>query len=205
MRSFRGNALEIPIPKKNISESETLNTLIQVYLSHTSKWYSSAIAVLIGSMGIPFFVFNLQKSSSHSLSNLYLHIFTLITLSLLLATLYFLHKVIYSLQFLEELYNKLEMRDSGKSLNDYRNELMQQLKLKLWIYKFLVKREKDNTEKEYKLHNLFFVASFIFAFVGGLMLLSIIWVPFTENLTFFLIWGVAYLILIIIYLLKKII
>ena len=191
--------------EKNISESETLNTLIQIYLSHTSKWYSSAITTMIGAMGIPFFVFSIQRSSSNSLSNLYLHIFTLITLSLLLGALYFLHKVIYSLQFLEELYNKLEMRDSGKSLTDYRNELMRQLKLKSWIFKFLVKREKHNNEKEYKLHNLFFATSFIFAFVGGLMLLSIIWVPFTENLTFFLIWGLAYLILIIIYLLKKII
>lgn len=189
--------------EKNIPEGEVLNTLIQVYLSHTSKWYSSAIATLIGALGIPFLVFNLQITSSNSLSIIYLNLFSLITISFLLATLYFLHKVIYSLQFLEELYKKLVIRDSEKSLTDYRNELMRQLKHKSWVFKFLVKREKDNHEKEYKLHNLFFATSFVFAFVGGLILLSFIWVPFTENLTFLLVWGVAYLVFILIYLLKK--
>lgn len=189
--------------EKKISEREALNILIQVYLSHTSKWYSSVVATLIGSIGFPLLAFNLQLTAGKSIDVIYLRFFSFITISFLLGTLYFSHKVIYSLQFLEELYRKLIIAYEEKTLTDYRNKLMKQLKHYSLIFKFLVKREQKSNKKEYKLHNTFFIASFFLTLIGGFILLSFIWWPITKFWNCALIWEGILLIFISIYLLVK--
>ncbi len=190
---------------KQITEKEALNTLIQVYLSHTSKWYSSVVTTLLGSIGFPLIAYNLQLSTGKNLDSIYLHLFSFMTVSFVVGTLYFSHKVIYSLQFLEELYHKLSLAENGKSLTDYRNKLMRDLRVDSLIFKFLVKRKKREWKKEYRSFNVYFISGFFLALLGGYLLLSFIWWPITQNWLFSFVWEGILLIFIVIYLLVKII
>ena len=108
-----------------LSEMDSLRFLAEIYLSHTSKWYASTLTTFVGAFGIPLLVFNIRISMNKSIMGIYLHIFSLLTLLFLVMTLYFFHKVVYSLQFLEELYKKT-MVDvvPEKNLIEFRNELM---------------------------------------------------------------------------------
>ena len=187
--------------ENSISEKDALNTLVQIYLSHTSKWYTSVVATLIGSIGFPLLAFNLRIASSASLGVIYLNIFSFFTITFLLATLYFLHKVIYSLQFLEELYQKLKIREGERTLADFRNELMRELRPRSKIFKFLVTRERG--EQLYKLHNFIFAASFVVAFVEGIIFLVLIWGGFTKNLEYQFLWVGIFALLIVFYLFAK--
>jgi len=185
-----------------MDDNEGLNILIQVYLSHTSKWYSSVITTFIGALGIPLLVFNLQLTLAEKIRELYLHLFSFLTVLFLLATLYFLHKTIYSLQLLEELYRKMLIEDGKRNLIEYRNEIMNILKDKSIIFKQLVKRkQKDQISRKY--FNLLFYSSFLIALGGGILLLSLIWIPFNENMERIMIWECIYCIGLLVYLKKK--
>ena len=190
--------------KEYLSKTDALNTLVQIYLSHTSKWYSSVVATFIGAFGIPLLVFNLQLTLSEKIREVYLHIFSLLTIIFLIATLYFLHKVIYSLQFLEELYKKLIVIDEGKTKNliAFRNEIMNVLKSRSKIFNELVKREKEDPIS-YKQNNVIYYLSIFVAIFGGMFLLSLIWIPYNENWHSILIWEMLYLIFNLLYLIKK--
>jgi len=190
---------------EQLSKKEALSTLIQIYLSHTSKWYSSVVTTLVGSIGFPLIAFNLQLSTGKNLDSIYLHLFSFMTVSFVVGTLYFSHKVIYSLQFLEELYHKLTLEEDSKTLTDYRNRLMGDLRHDSLIFKFLVNRKQSEWKKEYRSFNVFFISGFFLALLGGFILLSFIWWPITQNLLFSFVWEGILLILIVTYLFVKII
>jgi FlaA1/EpsC-like NDP-sugar epimerase len=188
-----------------IKEKEAINLLIQVYLSHTSKWYSSLTTTVIGAIGTPLLIFSLKAVPQNEIKRLYLHLFSFMTVAFVLASLYFFHKIIYSLDFLKKLYKRLSIIGSGKSVDDYRNRLMREMKEKSLIFRFLVKRKKIRGKKAYVLHNAFFVSSFIAALTANVLFLSFIWMPLYANIASILIWETFCTILIAIYIFWKIV
>lgn len=108
-------------PKPQVPENEALVTLIQVYLSHTSKWYSSLIAAAVGVVAIPIVALNITITSNHTNNFLFSgrSFFSILTLFLLLATLYFVSKVNYSLALLHQLYESIEVQNTNLNLLQY--------------------------------------------------------------------------------------
>ena len=188
-----------------IKETEAINILVQVYLSHTSKWYSSLTTTVIGAIGIPLLIFSLKAVPQYEIRLPYLHMFSFMTTALVLASLYFFHKVVYSLDFLEGLYKRLSIVGPEKSVEDYRNRLMREMKGESLIFRFLVKGKNIRGKKAFVLHNVFFVLSFIVALIGNILFLSLIWMPFNANLSTILFWEVFCAILTAVYIFWKIV
>lgn len=191
---------------KKITEADALNILIQVYLSHTSKWYSSVITTFIGALGAPLLIFNLQLSAPGKISTLYLHIFSIVTVLFVVATQYFLHKVIYSEQLLEEIYAKYKVSDGKKesTLIVFRNDIMNKLKGKSAVFRHLVKRNA----RDYlgvKENNFFYYMSILLTIFGGVALLVLIWLPAQRGYSGILLWSAMFLICNLIYLRKKLV
>lgn len=108
-------------PKPQVPETEALVTLIQVYLSHTSKWYSSLIATVVGVVAIPIVALNITITSNHTDNFLFSErsFFSILTIFFLLATLYFVSKVNYSLALLHQLYESIEVQNTNLNLLQY--------------------------------------------------------------------------------------
>ncbi len=83
--------------KSHISEEQAIITLIQVYLSHTAKWYSSLIASAVGVLALPILALNITITSNAPNTFLFLErgFFSVLTLFLLLASLYFVSNANY--------------------------------------------------------------------------------------------------------------
>jgi hypothetical protein len=74
-----------------------------------------------------------------------------------------------------------------------------------WIFKSMVKRERRAHKKEYMLHSIFYVASFFFTLIGGLIMLSFIWWPLKESWVCISVWEATLSIMLLTYLLLKLI
>jgi hypothetical protein len=187
---------------KNISENKAAEILIQVYLFHTSKWYASFLTLLIGAIGFPLLAFSIKQTAIKPIEVHYLYLISGMTIIFTIFALYLLHKVFYSLQFLEELYDRLSMA-SGASLRVYKNNLQLGMQIRSRLFEHLVRRDKDSRNKKgISLHNSFFYLSFILALVGGLALLVLVFGLDYKQLA---IWGGTLIGLIVLYFLFKIV
>ena len=126
-------------------ENEALATLIQVYLSHTSKWYSSLIAAAVAVVAIPIVALNITITSNHTNNFLFWErsFFSILTLFLLLATLYFVSKVNYSLALLHQLYEKIEVQNTDLNLLQYLTEEKSVLVSKVKAFKIIYRFQRD--------------------------------------------------------------
>ena len=132
-------------PKPQVPENETLLTLIQVYLSHTSKWYSSLIAAAVGVVAIPIVALNITITSNHTNNFLFSErsFFSILTLFLLLATLYFVSKVNYSLALLHQLYERIEVQNTNLNLLQFLIQEKSVLVFKVKAFKNIYRFQRD--------------------------------------------------------------
>ena len=132
-------------PKPHLSEHEALVTLIQVYLSHTSKWYSSLIAAAVGVVAIPIVALNITITSNHTNNFLFSErsFFSILTLFLLLATLYFVSKVNYSLALLHQLYERIEVQNTNLNLLQFLIQEKSVLVFKVKAFKNIYRFQRD--------------------------------------------------------------
>ena len=132
-------------PKPHLSEHEALVTLIQVYLSHTSKWYSSLIATAVGVVAIPIVALNITITSNHTNNFLFSErsFFSILTLFLLLATLYFVSKVNYSLALLHQLYERIEVQNTNLNLLQFLIQEKSVLVFKVKAFKNIYRFQRD--------------------------------------------------------------
>jgi len=132
-------------PKPQVPENEALLTLIQVYLSHTSKWYSSLIAAAVGVVAIPIVALNITITSNHTNNFLFSErsFFSILTLFLLLATLYFVSKVNYSLALLHQLYERIEVQNTNLNLLQFLIQEKSVLVFKVKAFKNIYRFQRD--------------------------------------------------------------
>lgn len=161
------------IPKPQVSENEALVTLIQVYLSHTSKWYSSLIAAAVGVVAIPVVALNITITSNHMNNFLFSErsFFSILTLFLLLATLYFVSKVNYSLALLHQLYESIEVQNTNLNLLQYLIQEKSVLVSKVKAFKSIYRFQRDVIGGL----NLGTILVLIGSFIVGVFLLLMIW------------------------------
>lgn len=160
-------------PKPHLSESEALVTLIQVYLSHTFKWYSSFIASAVGVVAIPVVALNITITSSHTSNFLFLErsFFSILTIFLLIASLYFLSKVNYSLALLDQLYERIKVRDTDWNLLQYLIHRKSVLVSRVRAFRTFYRFEKDAVGNL----NLVTILAIIGSFAAGVFLLLMVW------------------------------
>ena len=160
-------------PKPHLSEHEALVTLIQVYLSHTSKWYSSLIATAVGVVAIPIVALNITITSNHTNNFLFSErsFFSILTLFLLLATLYFVSKVNYSLALLHRLYEGIEVQDTNLNLLQFLTQEKSILVSKVRAFRTIYRFQKDVVGSL----NFVTILAVIGSFVVGAFLLLMIW------------------------------
>jgi hypothetical protein len=161
------------IPKPQVSEDEALVTLIQVYLSHTSKWYSSLIAAVVGVVAIPVVALNITITSNHMNNFLFSErsFFSILTLFLLLASLYFVSKVNYSLALLDQLYQNIEVKNINLNLLKYLIQQKSVLISKFRTFQKMYRFQRDVTGSL----NLGTILVVIGSFAVGVFLLLMIW------------------------------
>lgn len=132
-------------PKPQVPENEALVTLIQVYLSHTSKCYSSLIAAVVGVVAIPIVALNITITSNHTDNFLFSErsFFSILTLFLLLATVYFVSKVNYSLALLHQLYESIGVQNTDLNLLKYLIQKKSFLVSKVKVFKSIYRFQRD--------------------------------------------------------------
>ena len=159
--------------KPQISEPEALIAIIQVYLSHTSKWYSSLIASLLSVVALPIIALNITVTIDYPSAFGFLErsFFSSITLFLILISVYLISKVNYSLALLDQLYESIEIKDTQQNLSQYIIQRKANLLTEITPFKNIYRFQKD-TKKG--LATSTFVPLFT-TFIVGLFLLLLIW------------------------------
>ena len=153
---------------KEISEKEALSTLIQVYLSHTAKWYSALVALALGLLVIPLFALNASLSDTLNFGFTERLIFFVLILLFLDAAIYSVTKVIYSLALLSEFYSRLKIVEVGKTLDAYLIEVKTGLRDRVKAFRLY---KMEQTEK-YTFQIVGSIISFLFI---GVILFSFVW------------------------------
>ena len=161
-------------PEPQVTEKEALMTLIQVYLSHTSKWYSSLIAAVVGVVAIPIVALNITMTSNHKDNFLFYErsFFSILTLFLLLAAVYFVSKVNYSLALLHQLYESIKVQNTDLNLLQYLIKEKSHLVSKVEAFKSLYRFQRDVIGRLNLGTNLVVIGSIA---VGVFLLLMIWW------------------------------
>ncbi len=165
-----------------ISEKEALVTLIQIYLSHTAKWYSALIAIVLGLLIIPLFVLNASLSFNPKFGIPERVIFSVFTLLFLDAAFYCVNKVLYSLALLSKIYNRLEVSNTGGTLGEYLRNLKSNLHKKIKIFKFY----------KYGIYGEI-IGSIVGFCIIGLFLFSFVWWGYSDFRDWVLIFEAIYL------------
>ena len=176
--------------RPRISESEALIAIIQVYLSHTSKWYSSLIASLLSVIALPIIALNITVTINNPSAFDFLErsAFSLITLSLSLISVYLISKVNYSLALLDQLYESLEIKYTQTNLRQYIIQRKSNLLSEIKPFKMLYRFQKD-TENSLAI-NTYLPLSI--AFMAGLFLLLLIWWKHGDCIYGVLMFGLLY-------------
>lgn len=173
-----------------MSELEALTTLIQIYLSHTFKWYSSLIASAVGVIAVPIIALNITITNNNPNTFAFAErsFFSFLTLILLLASLYLVSKVNYSLGLLQEIYERIEVKDTGKNLSQYliqrKSELLSKIKA------FQIYRIQKAPQKEFTLSTWI---PLLLAFFVGLFFFLLIWWGHKDLKYGLLLFGSVYL------------
>jgi len=152
---------------KEIPEEKALSTLIQVYLSHTAKWYSALVALTLGLLVIPLFALNASLSNWNFGFELRL-VFSVLTLLFLDASIYTVAKVIYSLALLSEFYGKLKIIGVEKTLAAYLIEVKKGLRDK--VKAFRIFKMEQSVRSKFQI-----VGSIIGFLLIGAILFSFVW------------------------------
>ena len=178
-------------PKSHISEEQAIITLIQVYLSHTAKWYSSLIASAVGVLALPILALNITITSDAPNTFLFLErgFFSVLTLFLLLASLYFVSKVNYSLALLDDLYASIEVRGTENNLMEYLIQRKSHLLSKVKVFRDLYRFQREVG----KWLNLSTILLVLGSFAVGFFLLMLIWWGYSSMWQALFIFAALYL------------
>ncbi|MFC1968338.1 hypothetical protein ACFLVX_02970 [Chloroflexota bacterium] len=158
--------------EREVSEVQALTILIQIYMSHTSKWYSALIASAVGVIALPIIALNITITGNdpNAFDFVERSFFSLITLFLLLSSMYFVSKVNYSLALLQRIYDSIVVEATGKSLSQYliqrKSELLSKVKA-FRPYKLQKAPEKWLFASP--------LVHLLFAFIVGLFFFLLIW------------------------------
>ena len=179
--------------KREISEIQALITLIQVYLSHTSKWYSSLIASAIGLIAIPIVSLNITITNNPTRFDfIERSLFSFMIIILLLVSLYLVSKVIYSLSLLQHIYEIIEIKGTDQNLSQYLIQMKSELLSKIKAFK-IYKLQKD-PKKELAVFSLTIP---LLVFVGGgLFLFFTVWWGHEDMVYGLILFGSIYLLLV---------
>ena len=153
---------------REISEKEALSILIQVYLSHTAKWYSALVALALGLLVIPLFALNSSLNDYSNFGFVLRMSFSVLTLLFLDAAFYVVSKVTYSLALLSEFYGRLRISGTEKTLDAYLIEVKTALRDKMKIFRVYKMRLSGGYE-------FWIVGSIIGFLVLGPILFYLVW------------------------------
>jgi len=167
---------------KEIKEFDALRTLMQMHQSQMSMIYGAVIAAFIGLFAIPLFAFNSSVSLCPQAFGLAERLICfIITLLLGLAAVYAAIRAAFLGALSWETLIRLGVKDKGKSLMEYYNEMKLEVQKKYPVFKkFRVTPVEHTTLKHsYKRQVRIFI---ILAMVLLFFLFSFVWWKFSHSL-----------------------